>query len=339
MPGGEPVEAFTLLGGAGASLEVITYGGIVRSLNVPDRTGRLADVVLGFDSLEPYLRGHPFFGAITGRVAGRIPNGILTIEGKTYELVKNESPNHLHGGIVGLDKRNWRAEPNQHEDGSDSLRLAYFSPDGEEGYPGNVELSVTYTLTRDNIFIVESEATSDRATPVSLTHHSYFNLAGEGGGDIFGHELTLFADEVFLVDDRMTPLGRTRDVSGHTGDFRVSRRLGGVIPDLFENHGDCYRLPGAGEQFLAARLLDPASGRTLTVSTDEDCLQLYTAAKLECPWAGKSQRPYNRFEGVCLECQGYPAAVQFPEFGSILVTPGQPRRRTTHYAFSTDKPN
>lgn len=333
------VEAFTLAGSGGASLEFLTYGGIVRSLIMPDRDGRLADVVLGFDCLEPYLAGHPFFGAITGRVAGRIPGARFSLEGKTYELVKNDGPNHLHGGLRGLDKRIWKAKPNVRADGADSIRLSYLSPDGEEGYPGTVLFGVTYTLTRDNVFIIESEVTSDRATPVSLTHHSYFNLAGEGAKDIFDHELTIFADHAFLVDELMTPLGRLKAVAGSSSDFRESRRLGDAIPDLFAKHGDCYQLPDGPELHHAAQVADPGSGRTLTVLTNERCLQLYTSASLDCETAGKSGRVYQPFAGLCLECEGYPAGMDFPEFGSLLVSPGQPQHRTTHYAFSTKKPN
>ncbi|MCK9588847.1 MAG: hypothetical protein WC076_03295 [Terrimicrobiaceae bacterium] len=188
IPAGESVERFTLEGTGGASLDAITLGGIVTSLCVPDREGRLADVVLGFETLDSYLAGHPYFGAITGRVAGRIPGGRFTLGGKACELAKNDGPNHLHGGVCGLDKRIWKAEPVGRADGADSLRLTYHSPDGEEGYPGAVDFAVTYTLTRDNVFLIESEAASDRLTPVSLTNHSYFNLAGEGSGNIFHHQ-------------------------------------------------------------------------------------------------------------------------------------------------------
>jgi aldose 1-epimerase len=338
LPTGEIVDSFTLAGAAGASLEFLTYGGIVRSLNLPDRDGRLADVVLGFDTLEPYLAGHPYFGAIAGRVAGRIPGGRFTLEGKTYQLVKNNDPNHLHGGLRGLDKRVWQAQPNERADGADSVRLTYVSPDGEEGYPGTVDFSVTYTFTQDNIFIIESEVTSDRTTPVSLTHHSYFNLAGERSGDIFDHELTIFSDRTFLVDEFMTPLGRTEAVAGSARDFSSPRRLGDAIPHLFQKHGDCYALPGGRDLYLAARLSAPASGRTLAVLTNEHCFQIYSGAYLDCPSLGKSGRPYLPFAGFCLECEGYPAGVDFPEFGSILVSPGHPRRQATHYAFSTYEP-
>lgn len=314
-------------------MEFLTYGGIVTSLKVPDREGSLADVVLGFDRLEPYLAGHPYFGAITGRVAGRIPGGKFVLDGKTYELAKNDGPNHLHGGLRGLDKRIWMASPVKRTDGADSIRLTYHSPDGEEGYPGTVDFSVTYTFTRDNIFLIESEAASDRLTPVSQTHHGYFNLAGER--NILDHQLAVFSDRAFLVDEILTPLGRTKAVEGSVSDFTSPRRLGDVIPLLFEGHGECYQLPGGDALYLAARLSDPASGRTLTVSTNEFCLQVYTSSKLDCPSAGKSGRPYPPYSGLCLECEGYPAGVDYPEFGSILVEPGRPMRRTTRYAFST----
>lgn len=339
LPSGESVDLFTLHGGAGASLSVMTYGGIVTSLCVPDRDGRIADVVLGFDNLDSYLAGHPYFGAITGRVAGRISNGRFTMEGKTCELVKNDGPNHLHGGLRGLDKRVWSAGPNVRADGADSVRLTYHSPDGEEGYPGNAFFCLDYTLTQDNVFIIETEVTVDRLTPVCLTHHSYFNLAGEGSGGIFDHELTVHAGRFLLVDELLTPLGRAMPVAGTAADFSSPRRLGDAIPCLFQRHGDCYVLPGGDGLRLAARVWDPASGRTLSVSTSEHCLQLYTAAYLECPHPGKSGRPYRPFAGCCLECQGYSAGVEFPEFGSILVEPGSPQRRVTHYAFSTTSPS
>lgn len=338
LPSGESIELYTLHGRAGASLDVITYGGIVTSLRVPDRVGDLADVVLGFDNLDSYLAGHPYFGAIAGRVAGRIPGGRFTLEGKIYGLVQNDGPNHLHGGLRGLDKRIWTAEPVGRADGADSVRLTYHSPDGEEGYPGNVFFCVDYTLTQDNVFIIESEVTSDRLTPVSLTHHGYFNLAGEGSGDIFSHRLAVFSDRAFLVDEVMTPLGRTERIAGTKRDFSSARILGEAIPHLFEGHGDCYPLPGGEAPRLAARVYEPTSGRTLDVSTNEFCLQTYTASKLEAGICGKSGHAYVPYAGLCLECEGYPAGVDFPEFGSILVEPGHPQRRTTRYAFSTNNP-
>lgn len=335
MPGGAAVEAFCLQGGGGASLEFMTYGGIVLSIRMPDRDGRIADVALGFDNLEAYLAGHPHFGAITGRVAGRIPGARFTLEGETFHLVKNDGPNHLHGGLCGLDKRIWSAEPISRSDGADSVRLTYRSPDGEEGYPGHVFFCVDYTLTQDNVFIIESEVTADRVTPVSLTHHTYFQLAGEGSGEIFDHELTVNSDTVLLVDALLTPLGRAQPVAGTAADFSSPRRLGDAIPGLLERHGDCYVLPGGEGLHPAARVVDPTSGRVLTVATNERCLQLYTGAFIDGAQVGKSGQPYRPFGGLCLECEGYPAGMDFPEFGEILVRPGTPQRRATHYAFST----
>jgi len=339
LPSGESIEAFTLTGSGGASLEFMTYGGIVRSIQMPDRDGILADVVLGFDSLEPYLAGHPFFGAITGRVAGRIPGGRFTLEGKTWELTKNDGPNHLHGGFQGLDKRIWNAKPHTRADGADSVRLTCHSPDGEEGYPGKTRFCVDYTLTRDNVFMIESAVTSDRLTPVSLTHHSYFNLAGEGSADIFDHHLVIFSDQIISVDERLTPLGRAQSVIGSASDFLSPRRLGDAIPHLFQRHGDCYALSVGGQMSLAARVWDPTSGRTLSISTNERCLQFYTGAFLDCKSVGKAGHSYLPFAGLCFECEGYPAGVDYPEFGSILVAPGHTQHRATSYAFSTCEPS
>lgn len=336
LPTGETVALITLRNAQGASLRAITYGGIVTSLRVPDRWGILSDVVLGFDALEPYLCGHPYFGAIAGRVAGRIPGGRFTLDGATHELALNDGPNHLHGGLRGLDKRIWHAEPVARGDGAPSARLTYHSPHNEEAYPGNVHIAVTYTLTDENEFIIDTETTSDRPTPINLTHHSYFNLAGEGGGDIADHELQIQADLAIEVDEWMTPLGHAHPVAGQANDFNRPRRLGDAIPGLFKQHGDLYLLRGqrGGPLAPAARLGDPASGRMLTVSTDESCLQLYTGASLDGSLIGKSAKPYKRHAGVCLECEGYPGAVGNPEFGDILVRPGRPQRHRTVYAFS-----
>ncbi len=337
LPTGETVEAITLESGNGASLCVLTLGGIVTSLCVPDRSGQIADVVLGFDSLEPYLVPHPYFGAIVGRVAGRIPGACFTLDGKNYQLVQNDGLNHLHGGLRGLDKRVWKATPVKRSDGADSVRLTYHSPDGEEGYPGAVDFTVTYTLTANNTFIIESEAVSNQVTPISLTHHSYFNLAGEGNGNINNHELTIFSDQTIAVDEFLTPLGRLESVAGRAADFTSPRRLGDVIPHLFQNHGDVYLLerPANGALVPAATLMDPSSGRILNVSTTENCLQTYTGAFLSDSLVGKSGLPYGRYAGICLECEGYPGAMKFPGFGNILLEPGKPLRHTTHYAFSS----
>ncbi|RPJ35480.1 MAG: galactose mutarotase [Verrucomicrobiaceae bacterium] len=337
LPTGEGVLLATLANSRGSSLSATNYGGIVTALRVPDRHGVIADVVLGFDRFDAYLGPHPYFGAIAGRVAGRIPGGYLVIDGQSWQLPLNDGPNHLHGGIRGLDKRLWRMDTMDRVDGAPSVRLSYSSPHGEEGYPGNVDIAVTYTLTDANEFIIDTEAASDRPTPLSLTHHSYFNLAGEGSGDALDHELTIHADHAIDADAAMTPLGTASPVAGRAHDFNRARRLRDVMPGLFQQHGDLYQIRGGNTGTLvpAARLHDPVSGRLLTVSTTMAMLQFYSGASLDDSLLGKSDNTYGRHTGVCLECEGYPDAVAHPEFGDILVRPGTPQRHRTVYAFST----
>jgi len=341
LPAGQPVEAWTLTGRGGMVLEAITYGGIVTRLLAPDRNGSTGDVVLGFNDLDSYLGGHPYFGAITGRVAGRIADAAFTLDGSTYRLAQNDPPNHLHGGVEGFDKRLWSAAPVDREDGAPSLRLSYHSPDGEEGYPGNVHVTVTYTVTHHNEFLIETEAVSDRTTPLSLTHHSYFNLAGESSGSIADHRLEIFASEFVPVDEYLTATGRLESTSRHGNDFLVPRRMGDMISQLFQGHGDLYALPGrAGSKLrLAARLEDPASGRVMTVSTTEDYLQLYTGSYLNGARKGKSGVAYAPHAGVCLECEGYPDAANATRRDDILLHPGQIQRHATAYAFSVRPAN
>ena len=340
LPGGETVEAWTLKSPGGLELEAITYGGIVTRLLVPDREGHLADVVLGFNDLGSYLAGHPYFGAIAGRVAGRITGAQFDLGGKCYQLARNDPPNHLHGGLSGFDKKIWTVTPMEARDGECSLRLDYRSPDGEEGYPGRVDVSVTYTLTRDNAFVIETEAVTDAPTPFNLTHHSYFNLAGEGSGSIADHELQIDSDQYVVTDKHMTLLGRYASVVGQSNDFRGGQRLGATIPRLFRNHGDLYRIrrPNAdpGHELVpTARLVDPGSGRALNISTTESHLQLYTGAALDGSLVGKSGVPYVKHAAVCLECHGYPDGANATSFCDNILRPGLPRRHITKYAFST----
>jgi len=340
LSSGETVEAHALTNAAGASAQVLTYGGIVTSLCMPDRLGRMADVVLGYGSLGDYVDGTAYLGAIVGRVAGRVTGGLIPLEGGTLALAQNDGANHLHGGRRGLDRRVWGAKPRSLDDGSASLELTYTSPDGEEGYPGTVEIAVTYTLTAGNALVVESEASSDRATPLSLAHHSYFNLAGEGSGDIRGHELQVLADDFVPAGAGMALSDRRVPVAGRGADFRRARRIGEALPSLTKAHGDLYLLRAAGaprpeSPALAARVHERASGRVLEVFTDEDCLQFYTGVSLDGARPGKSGRPYGPHAGLCLECHGYPNATGRPGFGDILVVPGRPQRRRTVYAFST----
>jgi aldose 1-epimerase len=341
LPGGESIEAWTLNGSGGLEVEVITYGATITRLLAPDRNGRLADVVLGFHDLDSYLRGNACFGAIVGRVAGRLTGGRFTLDGETYKLALNDSPNHIHGGVKGFDKKVWTAIRLEVPDGAPSICLSYVSPNGEEGYPGEVRATVTYTVTDDNTLLVETEAVTDQPTPFSLTQHSYFNLAGEAAGSIVDHELQVHSDEFVFTDERMTLLGRTGSVIGRGCDFRKSRRLGEAIPTLFQNHGDLYCVPGSvpdnsgSRPVPIARVVEPASGRALEVSTTETHMQLYTGSGLDGSLIGKSGEAYARHAGLCLECEGYPDGANTPRLGDIILRPGHPRRTTTQYAFCT----
>lgn len=239
----------------------------MQSLRVPDRAGELADVVLGFAELDGYLQRHPYFGCITGRVAGRITGGRLRVDGRDYQLAVNDPPNHLHGGVAGLDRRLWRAEV---ADGR--LLLRYHSPDGEEGYPGAVDFTVAYGWTDRNELIIETEAASDRPTPVSLANHSYFNLAGEGSGTVDGHLVQVLADEFVPTDETMTLSGRRESVDGKPNDLREPRVLGEVLPFVHRSHGDNYLLSPSQGVTVVARVVEPVSGRTLEVRTDDSNL-------------------------------------------------------------------
>ena len=335
------MEAWTLRGAGGLEIEAMTYGGVVTRLLAPDRAGKLTDVVLGFNALEDYLSGNAYFGAIIGRVAGRIAGAKFQVDGTTYNLFPNDPPNHLHGGLQGFDKKVWKALPANRQDGAPSLRLSACSPDGEEGYPGTVQVDMTYTVTDNNIFFIGTNAVADRSTPFSLTHHSYFNLAGEAAGMVEGHELEVYADEFVPVSADLTPLGRLETVTNCSNDFRISRRLSSAIPKLFQHHGDLYRLrkPSANgtesEPVPAARLVHRESGRVLNVSTTEAYMQLYTGSALDGSLIGKSGIPYCKHAGICFECQAYPDGANAAQMGNMILNAGERLRQITAYAFST----
>jgi len=344
IPSGESIEAWTLYGAGGLVLETISYGAIVTRLLTPDSKGRLADVVLGFDSLERYLDNDGYFGAMIGRLAGRIPNAHFRMDDKIYKLDPNDAPNHLHGGTRGFDRRIWTATPIDNRNGDVSLRLTYRSPDGEEGYPGELNVEVIYTVTKDNVFRIDSEAVADRPTPFGLTHHSYFNLAGEAVGTIADHEIQIHAEKTIAVDQRMAPLGRLDPVNPRN-DLRKPRTLSKVIAEAYQNHGDLYLIQRdgpAGEKTRlvpAARLMHHGSGRVLEVFTTEMYLQLYTGSGLDGSLTGKSGTLYGKHAGVCMECEGYPDGANVPSLGDAVLRPGQPRRQTTLYAFSSTEAN
>lgn len=334
LPGGKDVQAWTLSDPGCLLVEIITWGATVTRLLVPDREGQLADVVLSFGTLEDYLSNHPYFGATVGRVAGRIPHASFVLDGKRYKLTVNNGTNHLHGGLCGFDRKLWIAEPLMNRHGAASLRLTSTSPDGEEGYPGNIRVSVIYTVASDGTLVIESEAISDANTALSMTHHSYFNLGGEAHGTIADHTLEIFSDGVNEVDDAMTLLGRINPVD-KANDFRNPRLLADAIPMLFMQHGDLYRLRSAStdSQLLAARLSHAKSGRVMEVWTNESHLQLYTGVSLDGAFTGKSGLRYRQHAGVCLECQGYPDGVNHPELGDIVLRKGEVQRRSTTFRF------
>ena len=332
---GRQVELFTLSNGCGLACDITNYGSIVTAIRVmrPDQSE--VDVVLGFNNLEGYLGPHPFFGTLVGRVAGRISGAKFLLDGREYPLAANDAPNHLHGGLKGFDKQLWQAEATANPDEA-SLRLSYLSSDGEEGYPGNVRVTVTYAVTQKNELIIRYEAETDQATPLSLTNHSYFNLAGEGSGDIFDHVLQVFSDEIAATDASMTLLGHRAPVTPKANDFNEPRRLGDAIPVLLNNHGDNHFVRRSSKSELArtAILKHSASGLTMTTLTTQDTVQVYSAAILDGTLVGKSGIPYIQHAGLCLECQGCPGAVHTPLLGDIILRPGNRYDHMTIYAFS-----
>lgn len=337
MPDGKAVESFTLTNANGVEVRAMTYGAIVTSVRVPDRSGAVGDVVLGFDRLDGYLKGHPFFGAIVGRYGNRIGRGQFILDGRTYKLATNNGPNHLHGGNVGFDKFVWTAEPAASGAG---VIFSRTSPDGEEGYPGTLKVRVTYTLTDRNELVVDYHATTDKATPVNLTHHSYFNLAG--GGDILGHELTIHADRYTPVDATLIPTGELALVEGTPFDFRKPTLVGARIDRPHEqlkygqgyDHNWVLNRTGPGLE-PAARLADPKSGRTLTIATTEPGLQFYSGNFLDGTLTGKGGQVYQRRAGLCLETQHYPDSPNKPDFPSTILRPGREYQSKTVMTFGT----
>jgi aldose 1-epimerase len=335
-PEGRSVELYVLTNGK-MTAKVMTYGAIVTELHAPDRNGKPADVVLGFDDLRGYLAGHPYFGATVGRVANRIAKGKFTLDGKEYTLAVNDPPNTLHGGLKGFDKVVWKAEEVQKPDGP-AVRMTYLSPDGEEGYPGNLSVGVTFTLTDGGGLRIEYEATTDKATPVNLTNHSYFNLAGPASGPILDHEVLLEADQYTPVDDTLIPTGAIEPVRGTPLDFTTSTPIGARIDQLKGepggyDHNLVLRRRGEGPT-LAARAYDPESGRVLEVHTTEPGLQFYSGNFLDGTNKGKGGVVYRKHQAFCMEADHFPDSVHHPNFPSVILQPGQTYRQTTIYQFS-----
>jgi aldose 1-epimerase len=341
LPGGAEARLFTLDNGRGMRATVTDYGGIVTSLIVPDRAGHGADVVLGYDSLEAYLRASPYFGAIVGRYANRIAHARFTLDGTTYTLAANDHGNSLHGGLVGFDKRLWQAEP-FHDSAQAGVRLHLVSADGDEGYPGRLDVVVTYAVTDSNELRLTYLATTDKPTVLNLSHHGYWNLAGHASGDILGAELMLAADSFTPVDSLLIPTGAVRSVAGTPLDFRTPTAIGARIGQDDEQlrfgkgYDHNWVVDGAaGTLRLAARVRDPGSGRVMEVLTTEPGIQFYSGNFLDGTNIGKGGTAYRHRAGFCLETQHYPDSPNHPSFPPTVLRPGQEYRSTTVYRFSS----
>ena len=331
---GQTVERFTLTNKSGTMARVIAYGATLIELQVKDRDGNLGDVVLGFDNFGQYEKESPYFGCTTGRVANRIAGGRFTLDGVEYELAVNNGPNHLHGGLKGLDKVIWEGEQVEREDGP-AVRFSYLSADGDEGYPGNLSIGVTYVLTQDDELRIEYEATTDRATPVNLTNHSYFNLAC--AGDVLGHILTLHAGFFTEPDETLIPTGRILPVAGTPLDFTRPAVVGGRIARIdiggYDHNYVIDRKEGE-DLALTAEVYEPGSGRVMELLTTEPGVQFYSGNFLD-GLKGKGGAVYEKHYGLCLETQHFPDSINQPDFPSVVLRPGETYRQVTVHRFST----
>lgn len=339
LPGGGAVTQFTLVNAHGLVAKIIDFGGIVTELHAPDRDGKLVDVVLGFDTLAPYCGDSPYFGALIGRYGNRIDGGRFTLDGCQFQLPVNNGANHLHGGPGGFDRVLWTGAID-----GDGLRLSYRSVDGEMGYPGNLDVTAIYTLTDDNELVLRLHAVTDQATPVNLTQHSYFNLAG--AGDILGHSLHIDADRFVAIDSASIPTGELAPVDGTPFDFRLPRRIGARIEppaidaDAQLRHGSGYDhtfvLNKSGDKALrrAARVCEPVSGRVLELWTQEPGVQFYSGNFLDGTLTGKGRR-YGQRSGLCLEPQHFPDSPNRPQFPNVILRPGEVYETESRFRFLT----
>jgi len=344
-PDGQSIELYTLRNSRGAEACIMTYGGILQKLVMPDASGKFTDVVLGFDTLDGYTRESyvtncPYFGGLIGRYGNRIGGATFKLEGKTYTLAKNNNGNSLHGGIKGFDKVVWTARPSVGIHGP-QLILAYLSKDGEEGFPGNLEVTAIYTLTDDNELKLEFTARTDRPTVLNLTHHSYFNLAGQGNGDILNHLVYINADRTTPVDSGLIPTGALADVTGTPFDFRKPTAIGARIndPDKVLQYGPGYDHNWVinkplGKYGLQARVTEPKSGRVMEVWSDQPGLQFYAGNFLDGSLTGKDGKVYQRRYAFCMEPQHFPDSPNQPQFPSVELKPGQTYHCTIVYKFS-----
>ena len=339
-PEGEAVDVYTMTNAQGMEVRAITFGGIITSIRVPDKAGKFDDVVLGFDTLDGYLKNPPFLGAIIGRYANRIGKGRFTLDGKTYTLAINNAPNHLHGGVKGFDKVVWKAESFKREEAV-GIVFTHTSPDADQGYPGALSLRVTYTLTPRNEIEVEFEATTDKATPINMTQHTYFNLAGDGSRDVLDHVMTIHASRYTPVDSTLIPTGELASVEATPFDFRMPATIGARISadHMQIRYGNGYDhnfvLDRTNEGLVpAAHVEEPTTGRVLDVSTTEPGMQFYTGNFLDGSLAGKAGHVYKQRMGFCLETQHFPDSPNKPSFPSTILRPGDTYRSKTVFAFS-----
>jgi aldose 1-epimerase len=341
MLDGTEVDQYTLTNAKGLKVKIITYGAMITSVEVPDRNGKLANVTLYRDSLKDYLAGHPFFGCAVGRYANRIAKGKFTLDGQEYTLATNNGQNHLHGGNKGFDKYVWQAEPVEGE-GFVGVKFSHVSPDGDEGYPGELKATVTYTLTNDNELKMDHTATTDKPTVVNLTNHAYWNLAAPGGypgsGDVLGHELMLHADQYLPVDAGLIPLGKSQAVQGTPMDFTQPKTIGSRIDQVEGGYDHCYVLSRKeGEKVsLAARVVEPKSGRVMEIYTTQPAIQLYTGNFLDGTVTGGGVA-YQKHYAFCLETEHYPDSPNRPEYPSTVLRPGETYHEVTVHKFSVRK--
>lgn len=343
-PEGEQVDLYLLTNKNGAEAAITNYGGAVVSLKVPGRNGKLADVILGFDTVDGYVSNKSYFGAIIGRYGNRIGHAQFSLDGKTYTLAKNNGENTLHGGIKGFNKAVWTAKEIPAK-GGQALELTYLSKDGEEGFPGNLQVRVVYTLTDSNDLKIEYSATTDKKTVVNLTNHCYFNLAGPGSGDILAHRLLIEADKFTPVDSGLIPTGELRNVEGTAFDFRNPTAIGARIDSDDGqiklgggyDHNFALRRKADDPISLAARVVEPKTGRVLEVWTTEPGLQFYTGNFLDGTAHGKGSISYTKRSAFCLETQHFPDSPNQPKFPSVVLSPGERYHTTTIYKFTTEK--
>ena len=343
-PDGQPVDLYVFTNKSGAEASITNYGGALVSLKMPDRNGKVADILLGYDNADGYAADKSYFGALVGRYGNRIGHAQFVLDGKTYTLAKNNGDNTLHGGVKGFNKALWTAKTLPAKDGQ-SLELSYLSKDGEEGFPGNLKVSVIYTLTDTNALRIVYTATTDKQTVLNLTSHGYFNLAGQGSGDILGHLLTIQADQFTPVDSGLIPTGELRDVMDTPFDFRKPTAIGARIDQPDEqlklgggyDHNFVLRMPMDKGEYLAARLLEPTSGRVMEVWTTEPGIQFYTGNFLDGKTVGKGGIAYPKRSAFCLETQHFPDSPNQPKFPSVVLNPGARYHTVTTYKFSVEK--